>query len=58
MKDDENAINTLVEYLKSLVTTINPELNAPIPDHHPCQKRHNELNDDEQDYIELINKLQ
>ncbi len=58
MKDDENAINTLVEYLKSLVTTINPGLNAPIPDRHLCQKRHNELNDDEQDYIELINKLQ
>jgi hypothetical protein len=58
IKDNENTMNKIIEYLKSLVTTINPGFNAPIPDRHPCQKRHNELQDDEQDYIELINKLQ
>jgi hypothetical protein len=30
----------------------------PVPERHPCQKKSNELNDDQQDYIDLINKLQ
>ncbi|CAG8721781.1 4893_t:CDS:2 [Cetraspora pellucida] len=39
-------------------TTINPGLNAPVPDHHLCQKWPTEIDDGLQDYIELINKLQ
>jgi len=54
IKDDENAMNEIVKYANSLVTTIN----APIPNCHPCQKDHSELQDDLQDYIDLINKLQ
>ncbi|PKK67779.1 hypothetical protein RhiirC2_663004 [Rhizophagus irregularis] len=37
---------------------INPGLDAPVPEHHPCQKRSEEINDDDQDYIDLVNKLQ
>ncbi|CAG8615871.1 14657_t:CDS:2 [Cetraspora pellucida] len=48
----------VVHYLNSLATTINSELNAPIPAQHLCQKHLEELNDDLQDYVELINKLQ
>ncbi|CAG8503777.1 4193_t:CDS:2 [Paraglomus occultum] len=58
IKDDENAMNEIVKYANSLVTTINPGINAPIPNRHPCQKNHSELQDDLQDYIDLINKLQ
>ncbi|GET55877.1 hypothetical protein GLOIN_2v1584803 [Rhizophagus irregularis DAOM 181602=DAOM 197198] len=29
----------------SLVTTINPDLNAPPSDHHPCQKHSEDFND-------------
>src|SRR6266496_410904 len=48
----------VVEYLDSPVTTMNPGVDANIPDRHPCQKHHGELHDDLQDYIDLINKLQ
>jgi ATP-dependent DNA helicase PIF1 len=58
MKEDENVMSEVVRYLNSLTTTINPGLNAPIPDKHPCQKDRSELLDDQQDYIDLINKLQ
>ena len=58
MKEDENVMGEVVTYLDSLVTTINPGLNAPIPDRHPCKKRLGELRDDLQDYTELVNKLQ
>ncbi len=30
----------------------------PVPEQHPCQKKSSELYDDQQDYIDLINKLQ
>jgi hypothetical protein len=33
-------------------------IHASIPERHPCQKRNDEIEDDLQDYIELINKLQ
>ncbi|CAG8668017.1 15339_t:CDS:2 [Cetraspora pellucida] len=56
--DDENLMTEVVQYIDASVTTINPDINAPIPDHHPCQKSYEELNDDLQDYIELINKVQ
>ena len=46
LKEDQNAVDELAEYLDSLVTTINPGLDNPIPDKHPCQKEHDELYDD------------
>ena len=58
MKDDEDAIKNIAKYANGLVTTINLGLNAPIPIRHPCQKDHSELQDDIQDYIDLVNKLQ
>jgi hypothetical protein len=58
MQNNNETMEEVVHYLNSLITTINPSLNAPLPDYHPCQKRSEELNDDMQDYIELINKLQ
>ena len=59
IKDDDTAKKKLVEeYLNNLVTTINPGIDSPVPEQHPCQKRHNEIANNEQDYIDLINKLQ
>jgi hypothetical protein len=37
---------------------INPGLNAPFPERHPCQKSSKELQYDLRDYVELINKVQ
>ncbi len=34
MEGNKNKMNKIIEYFKSLVTTINLELNTPIPDHH------------------------
>ncbi|RIB15063.1 hypothetical protein C2G38_2193330 [Gigaspora rosea] len=45
-------------YLDLLVTTLNPELNVQVPEHHLYQKCLEEINNELQDYIELINKLQ
>ena len=58
MKENENLMNNVIQYIDSLVTTINPDINAPIPRRHPCQKNSAEIVDDTQDYVELINKLQ
>jgi ATP-dependent DNA helicase PIF1 len=58
MKENEEIMSNVVQYIDSLVTTINPGLDAPVPNRHPCQKRHNEMNDDLLDYVELVNKLQ
>jgi hypothetical protein len=58
MKNNDEIMEEVVHYLDSLVTTIDPGLNAPPLDHHLCQKRSEDLNNDMQDYIELINKLQ
>src|SRR2546421_106808 len=58
MKENENIMNEVVQYLDNLVTTINPGLDMPVPEQHPCQKKNKELRDDQQDYIDLINKLQ
>ena len=41
-----------------MVTIINSNMNAAIPEQHPCQKVGDEIDDSSQDYIELINKLQ
>ncbi|PKB91697.1 hypothetical protein RhiirA5_447944 [Rhizophagus irregularis] len=51
-------MNEVVQYLDNLVTTINPGLDMPVPERYPCQKQKSEIRDDQQDYIDLINKLQ
>jgi hypothetical protein len=58
MKENENLMNNAVRYIDSLIITINPGIHAPIPRQYPCQKGSGEIVDDEQDYIELVNKLQ
>jgi len=58
IKNNNEIMEEVVHYLDSLITTINPGPNAPLSDNHPCQKRSKDLNDDMEDYIELINKLQ
>jgi hypothetical protein len=58
MKNDEKVMTDVVQYLDSLVTTVNPGLGASVPERHPCQKRTDELCYNLQDYVELINKLQ
>jgi len=58
MKEDENIMNEVIQYLDSLVIMINPGFDIPVPEWYLCQKKSNELYDDQQDYIDLINKLQ
>ena len=59
MQENVNETRKVIKYIDSIVTTINPGINAPIPEKHPCQKGSDELQDNsQQDYIELINKLQ
>jgi len=58
MKENKNMMDNAIQYIDSMVTTINPGINAAIPERHPCQKRPDEIEDDSKDYIELINKLQ
>ena len=47
-----------IQYIDSIVTTINLNIFASIPKRHFYQKSSNEIVDNTQDYIELINKLQ
>ena len=54
----ESEMPNVIRYIDSIVTTINPEINAAIPEQHPCQKCSDEIDDGSQDYVELINKLQ
>jgi ATP-dependent DNA helicase PIF1 len=58
IKDNEEEKTNVMRYLDSVVTTINPNINAPFPERHPCQKGSDEINYNLQDYVELINKLQ
>jgi hypothetical protein len=57
MKEDKNKMNEVVQYLDSLIITINLKFNMPISKRHPCQKEKKKLHNDQQDYIDLINKL-
>jgi len=57
MSDNKEIMKNITYYLDSLIITINPDLDVPSPDHHPCQKCLKDLNDNTADYIELINKL-
>ena len=36
MKEDNEMMIRVVQYVDSFITTINPRVNAPIPDQHPC----------------------
>jgi hypothetical protein len=56
--ESEGMMREAIEYFDDIVSTINPGLGMPIPEHHPCRKKKHEIQDDMQDYIELINKLQ
>ena len=58
MKDDNETMKDVIQYLNFLVTTINSGLGIPVLDRYPCYKHFDELKYDLQDYIELINKLQ
>jgi len=46
MKENEETMRNVVQYLDLLVITINPGLNASISNRHPCQKRPKEQYDD------------
>jgi len=46
------------KFSKSLNACLNNAPNTPIPDIRPCQKNKDDQRDDQQDYIELVNKLQ
>ncbi|CAB4412398.1 unnamed protein product [Rhizophagus irregularis] len=58
LKNNEEEMKNVIDYIDSIVTTINPAIHAPVPEKHPCQKDSSEIDDGLQDYIELINKLQ
>ncbi len=50
-------MKNIIEYIDSMVTTINLNIFATIPEKYPCQKGGDEIDDSLQNYIELINKL-
>lgn len=61
MKTDPQLMAQFERYVDSMVTAMNPgvdDVHGPPPEFHPCQKRPEALVDDQQDYIQLINKLQ
>ena len=45
IKSNENDIKNVIKYIDSIVTTINPDMNAAIPEQHPCQKGSDEIDD-------------
>ena len=57
MKENEMMMNNAIQYIDFIVITINPDINATIPEKHPCQKGQNKIDNESQDYVELINKL-
>ncbi len=58
MKENENKMNNVIQYIDSIIITMNLGISALISEKHPCQKHSSEIDDSTQDYIELINKLQ
>ena len=46
MKENETMMNNAIQYIDSIVTTIKPDINAAIPEKHPCQKGRNEIDDE------------
>ena len=47
MKENKNNMSEIIWYLNSLITTINLELDMPVPEQHPCQKKSSELHNDQ-----------
>ncbi|CAB4435573.1 unnamed protein product [Rhizophagus irregularis] len=45
MKDNDDEMSRILSHFDSLVTTINPCPDAPVPVRHPCQKANDELCD-------------
>ncbi len=45
IKEDENIMNEVIQYLDSLVIMINPGFDIPVPEWYLCQKKSNELYD-------------
>jgi hypothetical protein len=45
-KEKEKKKNKVVQYLDSIIITINSNINAVIPKRHPCQKRTDKINYD------------
>ena len=58
IKENENEMKKILEYIDSIVTTMNLRINAAISEKHLCQKASSKIDDSIQDYIKLINKLQ
>ena len=58
IKENDEIIRNVMQYLDLLITIINPNLDVPVPNRHLYQKRIEKISDDLQDYIELVNKLQ
>ena len=58
MQTNETIRREILQYLDNIVLMINPGLGMPVPEHYPCKKKSSEIQDDLQDYIELINKVQ
>jgi len=45
IKSNENDMENVIKYIDSIVTTINPDMNAAISEQHPCQKGSDEIDD-------------
>jgi len=56
--NDSDEMKNIIEYIDFMVTIINLNIFAAIPEKHPCQKGGDKIDNSLQDYIELINKLQ
>ncbi|RGB36292.1 hypothetical protein C1646_814122 [Rhizophagus diaphanus] len=60
MKEDEDMMNNVVRYLDSLITTKNPDRDAPVPAQHPYNNGQPELitarNDDMNTALQYVSK--
>ncbi|XP_054257274.1 uncharacterized protein LOC128982231 [Macrosteles quadrilineatus] len=54
----EEELNQVVGYFDNLICTMNPGLNTPLAEIHPCRKRLLEVEDRQVDLSELVNKVQ
>ncbi len=46
IKENENEMRNVIQYIDSIVTTNNPGIFTSIPEWHPCQKCNDEIEDD------------
>ncbi len=44
MKENENKIKKILEYIDSIITTMNLGINAATPEKYSCQKANSEIN--------------